>query len=255
VKIFRRNHFAYLSFIAQLCLSSSLLAQAPSANEWYKKWLNQSEKRGIFPHRVVVISDIGAARPEFVNADEDDNFGFIEPLSEQRFSMLFLLNQRPDNINQVEVKQTLPAAAWVEMLYQTSEADTIIYREGSNWVYTHLIKGKPRILFRAPGSSYSSFDEFHESFLELLGYDGVVLDQQDSYYLVAAYRSNLKGQSQALAIDNSAGRFRLKSRATKGAALLELVDQGDEVAVFKTLLSAKKQLRPGAKIIIEKGKE
>jgi hypothetical protein len=254
VTFFVRNFLCRLPFVVLLIASRVFGQSTPSADEWYKRWLNQSEKKGLYPHRITVISSLGATQPEFVEADEGEEFGFISPIPTEQFSMLFLLNQRPENISQVEVRQTLPMASWVEMLYQASNTDTVVYRDGKKWVYTHLIKGKPRILFRSEGTVFSSFAEFHEHFLELIGYDGVILDQQDSYYLVAAYRANLKGQSQALAVDNSAGRFKLPSRSTKGSALLELVDQGDQVAVFKTLLSNKKALRPGAKIIIEKSR-
>lgn len=87
-----------------------------------------------------------------------------------------------------------------------------------------------------------------------LGYDGVVLDKKDSFYLVGLHVKAIgRVGTQALALKNSENKFIVSDHNADGAALLNSVSVKDGFGIFKVLLKGDGSEIPiGTKIISEK---
>ncbi|MGE0175261.1 MAG: hypothetical protein AB7T49_20930 [Oligoflexales bacterium] len=241
------------SAILLLTSVSAAAQESPDPDAWFKKWRDTKSKSGIFPHRIMVLRSLKqGAQPKFMEIDKLPDFGFIEPTAPEQVETFLLLNERPPNLEPLEEQKNITPADWVGMLFEVSGGDTIAYYDGAKWNFQGVVKGKPRSFFAIKGPEFVTFSEFYDFMAKSIGYDGVVLDVDGQNLLIGSFTPLIKENTQALVIQNSAGRFRLKGKNKEGAALVELVKKGTTASVFKVLLKGKTKTRLGSKLIIEK---
>ena len=90
---------------------------------------------------------------------------------------------------------------------------------------------------------------------DLLGWDGIVLDQKGDYLLVAAPAALLQESGlQALAVRDSHRRFGLSPAERRGAGLLSMVEAKGAMAIFEIVFLGQgtKALPAGTKLLIQK---
>jgi hypothetical protein len=244
----------FSAFVLWASATAVLAQEAPDPDQWFQKWRENKAKSGIYPYRILALRMLKqGAQPKFMEIDRVPEHSFVEPTAAEQIETFLLLNERPPNLEPLEAQKNITIDDWLGILFEVSASDTIAYYDGIKWTFAGMVKGKARPFLSMKGPDFVSFSEFFEFMAKSIGYDGVVLDMDGPNLLVGSFTPLVKENTQALVVQNSAGRFKLKGKNKQGAALVELVKRGTTASTFKVLLKGKTKTRPGAKLIIEKG--
>ena len=236
------------------------LAQAPDANSWFKEYLdmrkNKAEGLGTFPLRFVVVKKFSRKKNPKIKKISRKKFnkrGLLQIADTGSLNQYFALNVRPANISGRAKKKS--EDEWMKMMFAPLNVDTIIDGSGGSWEAYQMGQGNEleKIIDEsAPGKGSKATLKW---FKEHLGYDGVVLDQKDSYFLIGTIENIKKEGTQALLLKDSFNKATMDA-GEKGDGLLELKNIGHRASVFELILpgSTGKDIPKGSKIIIEKKK-
>lgn len=91
----------------------------------------------------------------------------------------------------------------------------------------------------------------------VMNYDGIILDRRGANYLALVPTSAVAGETQVLALANSANRQVLEPGAFVGSGLLTVTKREGRFALLQMLVDKDDpslSIKPGDKIILEKGK-
>ena len=215
------------------------------------QWIGEAtEKSGSFPRTLVFVSSLprkGKGTPEFLDVDRTG----ISEIS--YFKVADPSNAKWDlKLNRQKYAKSDSAKLAIEL----TGADTIVVAsEKGKWRLVRFKANKRETIITPTKPASLKPDEIVSWLFLSLNWDGVVLDRRSDVILVgssAAFASI--PETQALAVDRSAKKWRLKARDRKGAGLLSLSESKGGYSIFDIVFLGRgvSNLDVGTKIIIER---
>ena len=224
---------------------------APSAQRWYESLSPKDPATGVFVHRILLVK--GIKDGHLLTLDLDiDGFGegsYLELIEGRESEVGYLLNQRSDTIQDYHTPkdelEPMFAAA-----FRFTSADTIIYAPAGaeHWsFYRPDPKLGAKKEFMVKGPEQANADAIKQWIIAKIGYNGVLLAQDNNYVLVAMYKELQEGAS-AMLVQGSEGTLRIKKSELAGSALRRRLDCHRGVCVFEVMIQAMDRYPLGSKV-------
>ena len=95
--------------------------------------------------------------------------------------------------------------------------------------------------------------KLHNVLIQILGFNGIVLETTDKYALVTMNPEMLKNDAQAIVLNNSIQQTIINDKQKSADALLQLLKANQHLGIFEILVLSKgvHKINPGSKIIIK----
>lgn len=254
-----------LCLIASLSWSAaSYAAEAPDPKSWLQELRNEdrftSAKKGTYPSIVIFVSSFPKGKAPVLAAIDAKTFnglGFLKTIDQSELNYILNLNLPPQTSDE-EKKATVTKtrSQWIQFLLDAADADTVVYMNANKaWqVYQRAENNKVKLVLSLPKGSGSDAPSLHQWFVNSLGYEGVVIDRKDSYFLVGTLQNAQKEDTQALILKGTDMQFKVKKANKEGGGLMQLVSQYEGFGVFELLLGEQPEtIVYGTKIVIERG--
>ena len=243
-----------IAFLATFCSLAKLQAAALDPLDWLAQLdaKSQEEWLGSFPLNILFVSKLQPERevyPLKVNPLLFNRAGYlkIKPTADLQWS--FKLNR----FEKVQTQTTHRHGRTYTLFSRLAEADTIVYAPQSRkeaWSLLMRDGGRLRRIDQPFTAARLTPSLIYEWLFELVGYNGVVLDQRDSWVLVGSASKVFKEGDQAVVYERSTKSYFLKEQEkTEASAILECEQAKLGYGVFKILIS-KNPPKIGDKITI-----
>jgi hypothetical protein len=212
--------------------------------------LNRLAERKSVPIRVLVVTGI--------DKKTGVNFMKIDAAEFSRLGM-FVLGESADVawsllVNKVPQTKSKDDAAnlsqTMHRVFGISGSDLIVYapeKGGEPWSIRIDDGSQIRTIATVPRlRNGADIGKVYDWILESLGYNGIVLDQRNEFFLIAGRPDALVKEAQAVVLGDSAGKTSLKQKEKSGTALLKLVKSDGIFGIFK--LTYQKSGKPDPKV-------
>lgn len=217
---------------------------------------------GAYPKRVVFAHKLVAGKNAELLSFDDKEFneiGFVQATSSKDLSWAFKINQySPNGRKELAAKSVTALEKSIVDLMKASSADAVIHAKpesDATWdVYT-LRDGRPSILVSAPApSDRASALSLHEWLNHTFGYDGIVLDQDKEYVLVASSQKLIGRENVQALVYSGSEAYAVLPKGRQGQALLQRVATKDYFGVFRVLYTSTPNapLPNSAKLAVER---
>ncbi len=248
----------FCSLMAMLLLASPAwgAGQPPDPDKWYTEFQTKSATQppsalGAIPHSVVFIEKFIQKKPPKVRSIPTKSFrsyGYLDTPDTQGVQYFFLLNTLPKSMTKQSKFKKYKEKDWIMAISVATQSDIVIDSSGSSWEGFAPHTNSEKIFESNPPKGEKASINYAAWVAQSLGYEAVILDKQEPYFLAALLNQNMKIGTQALAIKDSKDQYALKS--PKGDGVLELKRSGKGVAVFELILpgSTGNNIPPGTKL-------
>ena len=147
--------------------------------------------------------------------------GFLEPQDCETKS--YLQCESHSNLNfSISLNRAVPSKfPNLESLYKLTNPDVIVMKDGSTWNLKIKKQSFNVPLNWTPASAPSDIGPLTDAISKALGYDGIVLDQRDSYLLIGGSSARLSPDDiQGLVLGGSEKSPSIARDSFKGSALI-----------------------------------
>lgn len=242
--------FFLYSFLFSSQLSAEVAPTAPSLSTWRTEFSKVDVKTIVAPSRVVIVKNFSenneaSGFPVFLEYDHNEcaksSFWTCASFKEARLAAQ--INQRASSLG-------------VSGAAKMSRSDAVVFALGNKVFFSNsdsTVKQQLKINVK----DLAKIDLLNESIIDALGYDGVVLDIKEGYFLVGSVKSKLeKEDAQGLLLASSSKAWSMKGAKRKGNGLVHLVEKSEGFAVFQEIIGNKamEPISIGSKLILESKK-
>ncbi len=237
-------------FILFSFFSTSVFSLSLEPSSWARSVLNSGTlKKLAFPQKVALISNLSVEKGlDIVDLDYDafKKLSYIQFVTGESLSWSLKINQlRKDETNELAI---------VAHMMSVSGVNTLIYVPQNNqgeWRIYAMNHQKVELLVSSAATESLLSERFILNwFMDHLGYEGVVLDYQDPYVLIASRSSYWKKDMQGFLFDESHDAFMLKKGDLQGKAIIQLTEFKGHYAIFKVIMANAIAPRAGDKLIL-----
>ena len=242
---------AWIIGLTGLLLTGSGALGATTAQSWYESLELKEPARGAFVHRILIVKDIREGHLVSLDVDsekftEGTYFDLVEGREMEAVSRL---NRRGGSTQDYQPMGSKPEELFAAA-FRFTHVDTIIYAspESEHWIFYRpdpQLGAKKEFMIKGP--EQKDAQSVKKWLIEKLGYNGVLLAQQDSLFLVATY-SDAAGSQSAMLVKESDGLLRIKKSQGGGSALLKRRDCYRDMCVFEVVIKTTEDYPVGTKV-------
>lgn len=219
--------------------SHSLLAETtiPNVDRWVEE-LNTDKTDALRIAKIAFVTRVNE-RPSIVGA--------LSPPPALEY-LLSVVSKKDLQWN-LKINQESSKSDLIKKIIKLSHANTI-FELNDKSSSMHFRNTKEVILGMGEKEAYANPSKFWSSFIQSLGYDGMILDRRDQFVLAVLFdKKTDSSNKQAIVYENSQHTFFAEKK--NASSLLQAVRQNDYFTIFEVVLGSPSSLTPGSKIITE----
>ncbi|MBM4250886.1 MAG: hypothetical protein FJ146_02850 [Deltaproteobacteria bacterium] len=220
-------------------------------------WLNEIRtKASVMPRSVIFVKNLNELTSKDPKAPKQIKFMQVDFEGFNGKSNLIAVNGVSAEWNMKLNKRKYASMDRLVTVFASSGADLVVIApDAGEWQGFRLEASKAVQIFATPAPKITSNEDLVAWTFEALGWDGIVLDQKGDQVLIGSTLRSLDiPQVQALAVNDSAAKFNLKSNERAGAGLLSLREARGPYGIFDIVFLGQgvTVIPPGTKLVIEK---
>jgi hypothetical protein len=234
----KKVNFKVRLFVAISCpfVGCAALAQEPQESQEppeVKSWISEVEARGNLPKNSFILVEGKENKASTAKIDNPD-FGFMQLVPFHDVSLAITLNNKPS-------LEKLSYALKLKKMFvlNTTEAKLSLIEKN--------LQKEQRDTKAVETVTRESVEQ---TLREVLGYDGIVVDQKDIFLLALLLPSGKKLGEQGIVVLDSERMTFVDRQTQKTSAYLEIVEVSRQYAVFRIAIRGKK-VKFGSKVQVE----
>ena len=224
---------------------------ATSAQSWYESLELKEPTAGAFVHRILIVKDFHEGHLVSLELDSEKftEGTYFDLIEGRETEAVFRLNRHSNETQDYHPAGDKPEEMFAAA-FRFTHADTIIYADPQNehWVFYRpdpKLGAKKEFIIKGP--EQKDEQNVKKWLIEKLGYNGVLLAQQNNLLLVATY-SDAATSKAAMLVKDSDGILRVKKSQDAGSALLQRRDCYRNMCVFEIVIKTKENYPIGTKV-------
>jgi len=246
-----KKYFCFVVFIAVITGQMAIYSDIAFAQKTHKNvsmdygpWLEKGNQlleiladRHSLPLSIAIVSSFKGKRGfklKKIQAKTFNKLGMLRLIDNDAVKFSSMFNPKT-SYKKEKGKDSLEES--VRVLFGLSHADMVLHSpksSGGNWSIRYDDgKSIDMIADSRPPENRKKLSALYEWVLGNLGYNGVILDQRDDLFLIAAPPSVLKEGAQAVVLGDTSKSVLVDQVNRKGTALLKYVQSSGIFAVLK----------------------
>jgi hypothetical protein len=250
----------FLSLLTVIPALQAAVVRGPkkSIDQWVKEWKTSKKDKLFRPGGASILERCVVVKKEddsYETLGFNPNLAHMESIfdtpSTQEVTLANYGNTLTSN-DEEKKDQTSRCTKSLESAAACFDADCVLDITGNDWKVFQYNKAIKKTIFLASGASGKKSVYFNW-LRKNLRYDGVILDQEDGFFLAVVPKQKYPRDSQALTVKGSAQKFAISTADSKGSGLMQLHSYSGRYAIFKLITVQREVLlfAPGTKFIME----